>query len=242
MIGSPAPGSALPRLRYELASLRLDVALARLRLALKAGFDEFQPRDGRGRWVDTGRRRDVLDDAQWASGRRRSPTRVMVNGRPVEATPGQAARLAAAQARADEALRKVRERDPDWRPTPSLRENVEGEIRAREAEAQEAGARFRELQRAGIGPGPFAGESIPARGPERDFTAGECREINRIGRETGCHTCGTTEPGTESGNFIPDHQLPNARNSAGQSQRLFPQCQSCSRLQGLWISRERSSR
>jgi hypothetical protein len=72
-------------------------------------------------------------------------------------------------------LGEVRERAPDWRPTPSLRENVEGEIRAREAEA-----RFRELQRVGIGPEPFAGESIPARGPERDYLVGERSEINGL--------------------------------------------------------------
>src|SRR5205085_11329693 len=106
LISSSAPGSALPRLPYELASLRLDVALARLRLAFKAGFKPTQPRDSRGRWVDTGRRRNVLDDAQWASGRRRNPTRVMINGRPMEATPGEAARLAAAHVRADQALLK----------------------------------------------------------------------------------------------------------------------------------------
>jgi hypothetical protein len=47
----PAPGSALPRLRYELASLRMDVALARLRVSLKAGFNEPQPRDDGGRWI-----------------------------------------------------------------------------------------------------------------------------------------------------------------------------------------------
>jgi hypothetical protein len=67
---------------------------------------------------------------------------------------------------------------PIWRPTPFLAQGVEGQIRGIEGEAREAQARFFELQRAGIGPGRFAGESIPARGPERDFRSEERREIN----------------------------------------------------------------
>jgi hypothetical protein len=105
--------------------------------------------------------------------------------------------------------------------------------------ARDAEARFAELQRVGIGPGRFAGESIPARGPGRDFTTEERREINRIGSETGCHTCGVFVPGTGSGNFVPDHQLPNARNPLGWSQRLFPHCVTCSSFQGRWIGRQK---
>lgn len=82
-----------------------------------------------------------------------------------------------------------------------------------------------------ITPGPFAGESIPARGPGRDFTPGERAEIDRIGSETGCHTCGTTDPGTRSGNFVPDHQPPNVLSDGGP-QELMPQCIGCSRTQG----------
>jgi RHS repeat-associated protein len=81
-------------------------------------------------------------------------------------------------------------------------------------------------------PGPYAGRSIPARGPGRDFNAAERNAINEIGGETGCHTCGTTDPGTKSGNFIPDHQLPNALNPSGAPQRLYPHCLGCSRVQG----------
>ena len=81
-------------------------------------------------------------------------------------------------------------------------------------------------------PGPHAGESIPARGPGRDFTAAERDSINRIGRETGCHTCGTTNPNTKGGNFIPDHQPPNALNPYNEPQRLYPHCSTCSRTQG----------
>jgi RHS repeat-associated protein len=83
-----------------------------------------------------------------------------------------------------------------------------------------------------VGPGRHAGESIPARGPKRDFTRGERDRLNEIGRETGCHTCGTKTPGTKSGDFVPDHQPPNSLNPTGADQRLFPQCINCSRVQG----------
>ncbi len=82
-----------------------------------------------------------------------------------------------------------------------------------------------------LSPGPFAKKSIPARGPGRNFTKAERERINRAGRKDGCHTCGTTNPGTKSGNFVPDHQPANALNTRGGSQRLFPQCNPCSRKQ-----------
>jgi len=81
-------------------------------------------------------------------------------------------------------------------------------------------------------PGEHAGESIPARGPDRDFTPEERKKINEIGNTTGCHTCGSTDPGTRSGNFVPDHQPPSATNTTGKPQRLYPQCLPCSRKQG----------
>ncbi len=81
-------------------------------------------------------------------------------------------------------------------------------------------------------PGPHSGESIPARGPGRDFTAAERRQVNDIGRRTGCHTCGTKDPGTKSGDFVPDHQPPNALNRGGGPQQLLPHCLECSRRQG----------
>src|SRR5262249_51186781 len=137
---------------------------------------------------------------------------------------GQAARLAAAQARAHDAITRALELDPSWRPRPSAYESVEGLIHTYNAEAREAEARIAELSRLGIGLGPFAAESIPARGPGRDFTAAERDEINRIGSKTGCHTCGTFDPGTVYRNFVPDHQLPNALNPPARPQRLFPQC------------------
>lgn len=86
-----------------------------------------------------------------------------------------------------------------------------------------------------IQPGPFAGESIPARSHERDFSPAERAEIDRIGRATGCHSCGTRDPGTRSGHFVLDHQPPNQLNMEGELQRLYPHCLRCSRLQGLQV-------
>ncbi len=80
--------------------------------------------------------------------------------------------------------------------------------------------------------GPHAGESIPARGPERDWKPGEIEAIDRIGRTTGCHTCGSKDPGTTSGHFIPDHQPSSQINFDNKSQRLYPHCIHCSRKQG----------
>jgi|GEM_PF-403246 len=86
--------------------------------------------------------------------------------------------------------------------------------------------------------GPHAGKSINARGPKRNFTQAERNEINQIGRDTGCHTCGTTEPGTQSDNFIPDHQPPNALNTTNGPQELYPHCKKCSSVQGGQVSQE----
>jgi RHS repeat-associated protein len=86
-------------------------------------------------------------------------------------------------------------------------------------------------------PGQFAKESMPARSAAQKFTAAERTKINDIGTRFGCHTCGSINPGTGSGNWVPDHQTPSALNPAGQPQQLYPQCQTCSRLQGLAIGR-----
>jgi RHS repeat-associated protein len=83
-----------------------------------------------------------------------------------------------------------------------------------------------------LGPGPHAGKGTPARGPQRDFKAAERQAVNNEGQQLGCHTCGTKDPGTKSGNFIPDHQPPNGMNPNNDPQRLYPHCVGCSRKQG----------
>jgi hypothetical protein len=225
------------------------------------GYDPNQQRvpkghpDG-GQWTDVGRGEskpeilsDVTPDNEWSSGsqyanmRGRGSVPIRIGSQWFEATPGQVAQLTAAQARYNNAIARVRELDPSWKPTRSLhQQNVEGFIRAYRGEALEAEGRLAELTKAGIGPGPFAGESIPARGPGRDFTASERREINRILNQTGCHTCGTFDPGTIRRDAVPDHQPPTRWNPHRKPQRLYPQCLSCSRRQGFWIGRNGRAR
>ncbi len=162
---------------------------------------------------------------------------LIVNGQWLEPTPGQAVRLTIAEANWRMQVSRAQEIDPGWKPTPSFEETVEGAIANLNAEAKEAEEHRASLISNGIGPGPFAGKSIPARGPERDFNQDERSQINEIGAESGCHTCGTTDPGTSSGNFLLDHQRPSALNPSGQTQRLYPQCLACSRRQGGWVNK-----
>jgi len=61
--------------------------------------------------------------------------------------------VSAARARA--LVREVQRHDPNWRPTPSLYEGVEGEILANESAAVQATARLRELSRAEPVRGPM---------------------------------------------------------------------------------------
>jgi hypothetical protein len=86
-------------------------------------------------------------------------------------------------------------------------------------------------------PGFYAGASIPAQSTAQTFIEAERDAINKIGYDTGCHTCGTTDPGTVSGSFVPDHQPVSALNTANAPQQLYPQCINCSRQQGLVVAR-----
>jgi hypothetical protein len=234
----------------------LALAKAELRAALKK-YSPDQPRvpagnsDG-GQWTSDGGNgpadgsrvvSDVTPDNTWIPGeqyaqntRRGGGGPILIDGNWLDPTPAQAARLTVAEAQAQDALARVRNFDPYWRPTPGLYATIEGKISDLEAQAQEAKARLAELASVGIGPGPFAGNSIPARGPSRNFFAAERAENNENGDESGCHTCGIKEPGTQLGNYVLDHQPPTALNLFGSAQRLYPQCLACSRLQGGWIS------
>jgi hypothetical protein len=78
---------------------------------------------------------------------RRSGTSVRINGRLIEVTPAQEAELQAVQARADGAITRVRELEPNWKPTPSAYESVDGLIKKYRADAQQAQERASELGR-----------------------------------------------------------------------------------------------
>jgi hypothetical protein len=154
---------------------------------------------------------------------------VVINGRVVEPTPGQAARLAVVEAQARDATQRVQQYDRKWSPSAETYENVEALISAYQSQAQEARARLRELQQLGVGPGPFARESIPA---GRSVTASDRIELKRMFDQYGCHTCGTFEPGTVSGNPVGDHQPSSAFYWLRSERRLYPQCLYCSLRHG----------
>ena len=77
--------------------------------------------------------------------------RLNVDGHLLEATPGQAARFAVVEPAAREAIRRVRELDPNWRPTPSFVETTEGAIARAYANTREAEARLAEVLPWGFG-------------------------------------------------------------------------------------------
>jgi RHS repeat-associated protein len=83
-------------------------------------------------------------------------------------------------------------------------------------------------------PGPNAKESIPA--GTGAPTAAEQREINKIGDQNGCHTCGTTTPGTKSGNWVGDHQPSKA---LATPKAFYPHCLGCARRQGGQVRQEK---
>lgn len=85
-------------------------------------------------------------------------------------------------------------------------------------------------------PGPYATSSILAGGPEQTFTEDERIAIDTIGYTSGCHSCGTLDPGTKGGHFVPDHQPPTSLCEDDQPQELYPQCLGCSNQQGGLIS------
>lgn len=67
------------------------------------------------------------------------------------------------------------------------------------------------------------------------FDAFERAEINRIGSETGCHSCGVKHPLTRSGNWICDPQPPSSVKWGQGPQRIYPHCLPCKKKQGRSI-------
>lgn len=223
-------------MRWSIDALRVEVRMLQLRLALRR-YDPSQPRMPAG----TG------EGGQWtrapASGVRvaQNTPRDPRTGRPVgalwpTASQAQLTRLSVAEARAQAARERVERVNPSWRPTPSLYETIEGAISSAEAVRIEAEARYLLLQNVGVAPGPYAAEWIPSRGPTRSFRVEERKEINRIGYQYGCHTCGIKSPGISSGNFIPDHLPPISWGAGSADGRMYPHCIACSRRQGGWLT------
>lgn len=60
-------------------------------------------------------------------------------------------------------------------------------------------------------------------------TAAEQKQVNELMEKHGCHTCGTKDPGTKSGNAVVDHQTPQALS---ETTEFYPHCINCMRRQG----------
>ena len=127
----------------------LEAKLHALDSAVKANFDPNQPRvpggnpDG-GQWTDAGASGDeATSDVRVAQVRRSRRGR----GSDAEATHAELIIRDVREAQAREAIRRVREIDPGWRPTESVMppESVPGQIRRAEDHIKEAEARLREL-------------------------------------------------------------------------------------------------
>jgi hypothetical protein len=65
------------------------------------------------------------------------------------------------------------------------------------------------------------------------LTDEELGEINVAGRERGCYRCGVKEPGTVSGNFVPEFHPPRIH---GATSVIIPTCLSCSRSTGTLVT------
>lgn len=181
------------------------------------------PRAGNGRGRPATRRSTRV------SRRRGGGGQIRIGGRSHPITPAQEVLLAQSYAAMRRAIQDVRKVDPEWKPPAQAYSTVEGLIAANRAIENEARRHIFERLGTGAGVGPNAWEWMPAPHTNRRLTRAEQREVDRIGRVRGCHRCGRTEPGTPSGSFIGDHQLPK---SMGTPTRIYPHCFSCSASQG----------
>jgi hypothetical protein len=149
--------------RQAFSQAHLELRCLRFSRILKR-FNPSQPRvpagnpDG-GQWTDGGTTGGGRSRITFVSARaRRGGGTRNIGGQAYETTPAQEVRLDVSAARARALTREVQRHDPNWRPTPSIYEGVEGAILANEAQALQAAARLRELQR-----------REPARGPMEEI-------------------------------------------------------------------------
>jgi predicted nucleotidyltransferase len=147
------------RVKCEVAYVRTIVAAHLLMKALRRQgeqkFNPGQPRipagqTGGGQWTDGG---DSADSVHLANARR-ATSRVIVGGRTYTVTSSQETDLIFASENAAQAMVRVRQLDPEWRPAtgPSITDpnSADGAIRAYRDLAQEANGRAIVLERGGV--------------------------------------------------------------------------------------------
>lgn len=223
------------RLRRLAALLMFEAKARAFAHELKAGFRPDQPRIPAGnpgiggRWVDEDGSRPIL-----VSRRRGGGGQIRINGRSVPITPAQQTRLEVTGRVMRDSIAEAKRLDRNWRPRAQMFENVEGMIRANEANRYEA-----ELWIFGITgrpprPGPFAEQWLPSPPVGRHLTAEQQRQLDLIGRLFGCHGCGSISNLTPNGHSIGDHYVPRR---LGVPERIYPHCVWCSASQGGLIGR-----
>jgi hypothetical protein len=85
-------------------------------------------------------------------------------------------------------------------------------------------------------PGPHAREFVTTR--NRTASTQDKNAVQPIGKEWGCHHCGTKNPGTPNGRFIFDHNPATALSPPGTIWRGYPHCQLCSNWQSIAVRHE----
>ena len=121
-------------------------------ICILKGFNPNQPRDEIGRWSGGGSYQAQRKPTEGIQVVQRTPIRGTfsgirrINGRDFSISITQQIRLDGATSRAQAAIARVRERQPNWNPRPSMAEGVEGEIATQEFYAREAEARLQTLR------------------------------------------------------------------------------------------------
>jgi hypothetical protein len=135
----------LRTIRSLLLAKVVEEKLRNLERAVKANFDPNQPRVPRGnpdggQWAGTGGSGGRTRLAQMPRGGGRI-------GSDAETTPEQEARLVAEEVQAQEAIRRVQEIDPHWKPQESLIDpnSIEGQIATARGQREEGEDRLIEL-------------------------------------------------------------------------------------------------
>ena len=149
MFRSADTQNVLLKARYSFAVAQLELRRLLISRARKQ-YNPNQPRvpagnsDG-GQWTSGGGGSGACSEYAQLKPRRLPVGHRIIGGRAYAVTPAQEARLDVTAAQARALVREVQQRDPSWKPRPSIYDGVEGRILANQSEAQQAAARLREL-------------------------------------------------------------------------------------------------
>jgi hypothetical protein len=95
----------------------------------------------------------------------------------------------------------------------------------------------------------WKGEGVDVGRQQLTATDGQCRQVNKIGKKHGCHTCLTRVATDKNQPWIGDHQPPTSLSAKERAAlglavavydgtvKLFPQCDVCSVTQAVTVKR-----